>query len=855
MYRKISFFLLFNIFVVSLFAQHSYGGRGAGNKMPAICQISGSVVDSTTNLAIEYASISVLNNEGKVITGGVSDRDGLFHIREIPPGHYDVKIEFMGFEPHQIEKIELSMRGQRSRDLGQISLTSTFIQIDAINVIEDKPIFENKIDKKVYNVSQLSTPTGGTGEDILNSVPAVNVDMDGGVTLRGNGNVRILVNGKPSALINFGDAVDNLPADMIEKVEVITSPSAKYDPDGMAGIINIVLKKGLFEGFNGDINLTIGERDKYNGSANLNYFNGKFNLFANTSYKDINREGSSGSEEAEQEIGEPKLNTKFINNSTNRHKIGNVFTLGGDYYLNDQNSFSGSYSIISHDDTKIIIENKQLYDSMGVVDGNPQITEIVDEDDGIDHDMSISYYKDFAMEGHELSFDFQQTVHSDKKIEINNEGEGSGENIFNLEKNIKIVTVDYTKPFEDGSIFEAGSKLRNQTFDQEYSAEVFPYHLDFSENILSAYATYSTELSEKLGVKGGIRFESVSLSLNLEKTPDGEYDIPAGIDGDPTSIIYQFQQEALNTEIFELPNYSKFYPSVHLMYAINEENSIKLGYSYRIERPWLNGLNPFPRDTNNDDFVRIGNPNLQPEYTHAIEFDFTKKIGRNSFSSSFYYNKSTDLIHWWDSDRFFWNEDEEKWKKTESSEDYDEVKKVYQADNYGKSQRIGADLSITYFPLPLWFTMVSSSIWASKLDDENVESDLQGNTVGVFTFFMNRLYLPFGQIELTGRMFGPMKTTTGYIYPVLGMDMAIQKSFGKFDVTFKVKNLLDNAGFKIDKEEFDGSTTYFDNFYHYRESRTFFISLKYKFGKVEEKKRKQKKRNGYDRGDDEGMRF
>ena len=241
MSRKISYFLLLNLFITSLFAQPSYGNRG-GKKMPAVCEIKGTVVDSTTGFPIEYASISVLDQEENVITGGVSDPDGYFHIREINPGKYNIKIEYMGFKAYQIEDIELSMRNERSRDLGQILLTSVFIQLEAVNVIEDKPIFEFEADKMVYNSSDDIVAGSGTAEDVLNKVPMVTVDSDGEISLRGNPNVKILINGRPN---RSGGDVDNIPASIIEKVEIITSPSAKYDPEGMAGIINIVLEKVL----------------------------------------------------------------------------------------------------------------------------------------------------------------------------------------------------------------------------------------------------------------------------------------------------------------------------------------------------------------------------------------------------------------------------------------------------------------------------------------------------------------------------------------------------------------------------------------------------------------------------------
>ena len=230
--------------------------------MPAICEVKGTVLDSTTSLPIEYASVSVLNSAGQVVTGGVTDSDGSFRIREIRPGRYDVVVEFMGFKPYRIKDLKLSLRENKSIDLGQIKLISTFILIDEVNVIDEKPIFEFEADKMIYNSADDIVAGSGTAEDVLTKVPMVTVDQDGVVSLRGNPNVKVLINGRPNRL---GADVDYIPASVIEKVEVITSPSAKYDPEGMAGIINIVLTKGRFEGLNGSLKINA-KHNKYNSN-------------------------------------------------------------------------------------------------------------------------------------------------------------------------------------------------------------------------------------------------------------------------------------------------------------------------------------------------------------------------------------------------------------------------------------------------------------------------------------------------------------------------------------------------------------------------------------------------------------
>ena len=268
-------FLFLVLFIMSLLlAQHSHGSHGHGHDNG--CELFGTVVDSLTILPIEYASISLLDMKNEIITGGVTNADGKFYIHEIKPGKYLVRIEFMGFKTVSIPDVKLSFRENKIKDLGQISLVSSALELEVIKVIDDKPIFEFETDKMIYNSSDDIIADSGTAEDVLNKVPMVTVDQDGEVALRGNPNVKILVNGRPNRTGEGGKSVDNIPASLIDKVEVITSPSAKYDPDGMAGIINIVLKKGKYEGLNGSIKIN----GKHNSNGSIGDMNG-FTAYGN----------------------------------------------------------------------------------------------------------------------------------------------------------------------------------------------------------------------------------------------------------------------------------------------------------------------------------------------------------------------------------------------------------------------------------------------------------------------------------------------------------------------------------------------------------------------------------------------
>jgi len=252
--------------------------------------LTGKVIDNETKQPLEYATIVLTPVKGKQVTGGITDANGEFEIN-IRPGTYNISIEFISFKTKYFNNKELT----KSEDLGTIALEVNAETLDEVEVIAEKSTVEIRLDKKIYNVGKDMTVKGGTASDVLDNVPSVTVDVEGNVSLRGNENVRILVNGKPSGLVGLSgtDALRQLPAEAIEKVEVITSPSARYDAEGTAGILNIVLRKGKASGLNGSVSTTVGDPANYGVSANINYRTKKANFFTNTGYSYRESPGNS----------------------------------------------------------------------------------------------------------------------------------------------------------------------------------------------------------------------------------------------------------------------------------------------------------------------------------------------------------------------------------------------------------------------------------------------------------------------------------------------------------------------------------------------------------------------------------
>ncbi|HJM34001.1 MAG TPA: TonB-dependent receptor, partial [Candidatus Marinimicrobia bacterium] len=286
--------MLYRIILLFLLTTVSFGQRpGAGGKMPAIGVVHGSVKDSISGQSLEYASISLVNmRSNEVVTGALSDKTGRFNIREIPLGRYRAVVEFIGYATKEISPINIfpGERGGIEQDLGNIQLQVSSVNLAEVEVLGESQFIQT-IDKQVFTVGKNLAASGGSGEDVLNQVPTVAVDIDGNITLRGDANVTVLIDGKKVGF-DRRSMVDNLQASMIEKVEVITNPSAKYDPDGVGGIINLVLKRGAFEGFNGSTSLSAGEYNKNNISGNLNFRTDTWNVFGSTSYRMGERYGA-----------------------------------------------------------------------------------------------------------------------------------------------------------------------------------------------------------------------------------------------------------------------------------------------------------------------------------------------------------------------------------------------------------------------------------------------------------------------------------------------------------------------------------------------------------------------------------
>ena len=829
-FKSITYIIL--IFSTVLLSQR--GGRGGFNpaNMPKIGVLQGIVVDSASTNPIPYASVSIINiRSNEVVTGGITNETGSFYIKEIPMGMYNVIVEFIGYEKINIGPIKLfpGDGGGVEQNLGTIAMELSAVQMEEVDVYGEIPNMIYTVDKRIFDAKKDMTLVGGTGSDALKKIPSVDVDIDGNVTLRGDGNVTILMDGRPMR----GDRrsmVEDLPADMIDRIEVITNPSAKYDPDGMAGIINIILKRGRFEGVNGSATITAGEYSRYNLSGMFNYRRDKFNFFTNGSYRLWNSSG--GGNRLFQYIYPTSTNEQRQRTEGYREPISNNIKLGTDYYYDKNTMFTVAMTYKEYDKQN---EEKVFY-------YNPDyLFESEKLDEGTDIDFEFGYYKDFAQKDRKLVFEASNTINENEAYEnaysnLASPNSRTDDPYRKEQNNNIIVKTDYTHPFGESSKFEAGFKSTIKQFntDQSYLESIFDS--DYNEDVHALYTTLLYNFTDKLGVQLGARAEQAftkAILSSQKQVSNEEYE-------DTTNIFSYIMEQALDQSPFK-NDYFQIYPSVNMLYNLNPTQRIQFGFSKRVNRPRRRTLSPFPQSTNNTSFIRRGNPYLKPEYSDVIDLNFSSNSRKLTLNTGVYYSHLTDNISWWDRDYIVYQ---------------DTTYEVMGSDNGGQSERNGIEFFVNYRPMPMIMFMMSLNTWNSRTYDSG-ESDLNGNSKGYFAWGSSMITIPMiGRLDISGRYRGPMKITTGEIKPSLTLNLSFQRKFidNKITMTIKVRDLLDNSNFSIATEEelidqisLESYTRIMDADRR-RDKRSISLSLSYSFGKMQQKRRMSGDREGFGGG-------
>ena len=587
-------------------------------------------VQEVDGTPIPYASVSLHDpSDSSLVSGMATEKDGSFRI-EAKAGGYYLQIRFLSYQNRSVEDVRVSA-GETNK-LGELDLKAEGKSTDEVEITGEKQRMEIDLDKKVFNVSKDLNTAGGNVREVLNNTPSVNVDMEGNVSLRGSGGVRILINGKPSGMVQNGniDALANLQGSMIKKVEVISNPSARYDAEGEVGIINIVLKDRDEGGFNGSFNANTGWPQDHGAGFNLNYRKGLFNIFASYGFE---YEKMPGFGNSRQEFKDSTGGTDFIYTSDENSLRGGTShnaRLGMDLNFLEHHllTISGNMNLGDETNTTDIVY-RDLRSNGDLIQRTDR--EQVETEEDQNYSANLHYERSFEdHKEHKWTVDAQYEKdraheHADIEQRVQGADKGLDQVSDNLEDELNwVARTDYVHPFSENGEWEAGLKSTNRRIKNDYYVEErdpggawerlgrFSNRFMYTERVNAAYGMIGEEFG-KFSLQGGLRFEHSFIQTKL-------------IGPDET-----------NTQ-----RYLNVFPSAHMGYELSDKTTAQVSYSRRIDRPHFWDLIPFFGYSDPRSF-RSGNPSLKPEFTDSYELGLLKYWKKGTLNSSLYYRRSTNV--------------------------------------------------------------------------------------------------------------------------------------------------------------------------------------------------------------------
>lgn len=820
---KKSFAGLLFLFPILLFAQQEY-------------TVSGTVVDKDAGIPLEYATITFKDTSGELNDqGGVTDFDGNFNI-EVEEGTYNIIVEYISFEPKTFKNRAVN----RDIDLGKITLGISADNLDEVVVTAETTQVDVRLDKKIYNIGKDLTTQGATVSDALSNVPSVTVDIEGGISLRGNENVRILINGKPSAMAGFGDTnvFQQLPADAIERVEVITSPSARYDAEGSAGILNIILKKEKTLGFNGSVSANLGVPTNSQISTNLNLRTDDYNIFTTigryyrkspgNAYFDNNYRNDTGNFDRIVEDREyDRLYTGFNTN------------LGMEYFINDQSSITGSLFLRFGDDKDITSNNTTRYTNESI--DSKSFREQIEREEDESYQGSINYINKFNDEGHELTADFQYSYDNEERptnIEENiitptNELLAR-ENIYETEtQNEYLIQADYVLPMGEAQ-FEAGFRSNFEEEKTDYRLNIFEnnqFNLDtlsnvftYNENVNAVYSQYGNKLGE-FSFLVGLRLEHTQLKGDI----DPYYSDTA---------LEEYLQIDFQTNFNK--NYLGLFPTVNLIYELKEDENITLGYNRRINRPRGWYINPFPSRSSRTNVFQ-GNPDLDPAFSNQFDLGYLRKWEKLTLTGSVYYQHETGSFERVQLDP---GEDE----NSGVTDDGIPIVRTLPI-NLATEDRFGGEIGTIYNPTDWLRLNASFNFFRSIKEGEFDGIDYGNENTSWFGRFSGKVTLP-GKIDWQTNAFyrGPRQNAQTETEGIFSLNLAFSKELieNKLTASFNVSDVFNSRKRRSLTITEDVIT---DSEFQWRE-RQFTASLIYRFNQPNKQNRRNNSENSDFEGDD-----
>lgn len=743
--------LLFTTFI-------SFGQGNAGNSV----KISGQVLEKDTNQPLEFATVTIQTTDETTVNGGLTDVNGEYSI-DVPPGIYNIKFDFISFKSVVISAKEINS----NTNLGVTAMAPDATLLNEVEIVAERSTVDIKLDKRVYNVGEDMIVRGGTVSDVLDNVPSVSVDVEGNVSLRGNESVTILIDGRPSNLAggNIAEVLRLLPADAVEKVEVITNPSARYDAEGGGGIINIVLKKGKATGFNGSIVATTGYPDNHSIAANLNFRGEKFNVFSNLNYSYRDNPGNAMTDS--EYLDENGNTTGFINERRTNNRLRRSYngTFGMEWFLNESTTWTNSVAVRKSNGTN---PTETYFDNF-TPNGDFEFTRfrynLEDEkDDNVRYSTNLT--KKFNDEGHELRID--ATIAKNLDYEVSRiddvvlgtttpETDNRFERTLNDEDETRsLLQADYVLPFGEGNQFEAGYRGSFTDLTTNSIAETlgndgnwienpdFTNLLEYKEYVNALYAQFGSKVG-KFSYLLGLRWEDTNIEVNL-----------------------------LNRNEYNDKIYNNFFPSAFLTYEFSEQSSANISYSRRINRPRGRWINPFSSLASNINIFQ-GNPDLDPSMTDAFDVGYLKRWNKLTFSTSAYFNLTNDSFQFV--------------RRVSGTTDDGVPITLVTPVNLAKEYRFGFEFNLNYNPYRWWRLNGNFNFFRNETDGDYTFSytDQNGDMVTNFQNFDFVAYSWFARLnskvnlpwkidwQLNGFYAAPQDNAQGRTKSILSANTALSK--------------------------------------------------------------------------------
>ncbi len=821
--KKIKFFLTLAILLSTLLNYSQQKPEGKKVK------ITGKIVEKGTNQPLEYSTISFVNTTtNKITSGGITDSKGEFNF-DATPGNYNIKVEFISFKPTELKNKTITT----DTNLGSIALQPDATQLNEVVIKSEKSTVEIKLDKKVYNVGQDMTVKGGTASDVLDNVPSVTVDGDGNVSLRGNDNVKILIDGKPSNAVNVASALKSISADALDKIEVITNPSARYDAEGGGGIINIVLKKGKNKGINGTFIATVGNPKNYSTSGTINFKSDNFNIFSTIGYNDSKAPGMSLTDS--DYLNPDGSIYKTINERVSRSsgRKGYNYNFGVDWFLDKTLTWTNAFSYRKNDGSSPIndvIYNYEPNNNFVSNRFNDQFTYTNDIE------YSTNFTKKFKKDGHKLTVDGTVSRNLDNDFSTITDSYTGATSLTSIEaaknyqtQNRTLLQTDYVLPIGKNGQFEAGYKGNFNELVTDFrvgsvdnAGNYTPYQnftnvFDYKEKINALYSQFGSKIN-KFSYLLGLRYENSNIESKL-----------------------------LLTDFYKNKKYDNFFPSAFLTYQISDQSTISINYSKRIERPRNRFIMPFPNNYTSNINLFIGNPDLNPSYTDALDFGYMNKFKKVTLTTSVYYNKTKNPF------QFVKRPTGDYVNTTVNGLPVSTPVYLSTSVNLDSDNRYGLEFNINYSPFKWWrlngnfnffkSTVVGNYQYTMTGSTDVISQEVNKASSSWFTRVSSKVTLPYKIDWQTNATYNaPQNNFQGKSLGVFAANLAFSKDVLKDKATISLNvNDVFNSRKRIMQSNLPTLSSYSEMQFRQRQIN---LSFTYRFNKVKSDKEKQPKKDG-----------